>query len=78
MQAGSVTAYVQGSTLTITGPPGTLVPATAPVGTSVGSAGWGTSGASYAGELSGVHQARRAAAQARPALGPVPWVGLPG
>jgi hypothetical protein len=53
MRAGTITAYVQGRTLTITGPPGTLVPATAPAGTSVGSAGWGTFGGSYAGELSG-------------------------
>jgi hypothetical protein len=52
-RAGTVTAYVQGSTLTITGPPGTLVPATVPAGTSVGSAGWGTYGSGYAGELSG-------------------------
>jgi hypothetical protein len=52
-RAGTVTAYVQGNTLTITGPPGTLVPATAPAGTSVGSAGWGSFGSSYAGELSG-------------------------
>jgi hypothetical protein len=52
-RAGTVTAYVQGNTVTITGPPGTLVPATAPAGTSVGSAGWGSFGTSYAGELSG-------------------------
>jgi hypothetical protein len=53
MRAGTVTAYVQGNTVTITGPPGTLVPATAPAGTRVGSAGWGSFGSSYAGELSG-------------------------
>jgi hypothetical protein len=53
MRAGTVTAYVQGNTVTITGPPGTLVPTTVPAGTSVGSAGWGTFGSSCAGELSG-------------------------
>jgi hypothetical protein len=54
MQAGSVTAWVQGNTLTISGPPGTLVPSTVPVGTRVGSANWGGSfGSKYAGELSG-------------------------
>jgi hypothetical protein len=53
MGSGTVTAYVQGNTVTITGPPGTLVPTTVPAGTSVGSAGWGTFGSSYAGQLSG-------------------------
>jgi hypothetical protein len=51
--AGSVTGYVQGATVTITGPSGTSVPVTAPAGTRVGTAKGAAYGASYAGELSG-------------------------
>ncbi len=53
MGAGTISASVLGNTLTITGPPGTLVPATVPAGTKVGSADWGNFGSPYAGELSG-------------------------
>ncbi len=52
-QAGTVTAWVQGNTVTISGPPGTPVPVTVPAGTTVGSASGPAYGFSYAGELSG-------------------------
>ena len=52
-QAGTVTAWVQGNTVTISGPPGTPVPVTVPAGTRVGSASGPAYGFSYAGELSG-------------------------
>jgi hypothetical protein len=52
-QAGTVTAWVQGNTVTISGPPGTPVPVTVPAGTRVGSASGPGYGFSYAGELSG-------------------------
>jgi hypothetical protein len=50
MRAGTVTAWVEGNTVTISGPPGTLVPTTVPAGTGAGSAAWGSP---YAGERSG-------------------------
>jgi hypothetical protein len=53
LQAGTVTAWVQGNTITISGPPGTPVPVTAPAGTTVGSAAGPAYGSSYGGELSG-------------------------
>jgi hypothetical protein len=49
--AGTVRGYVQGSTVTVSGPAGTSVPVTVPAGTTVGLVG--TFGDSYAGELSG-------------------------
>jgi hypothetical protein len=49
MRAGTVTAWVQGNTITISGPPGTPVPTTVPAGTG-GSADWGSA---YGGERSG-------------------------
>jgi hypothetical protein len=52
-QAGTVSAWVQGNTITISGPPGTPVPVTAPAGTTVGSAAGPAYGFSYAGERSG-------------------------
>jgi len=52
-QAGTVTAWVQGNTVTISGPPGTPVPVTVPAGTTVGSASGPAYGFSYAGERSG-------------------------
>lgn len=52
-QAGTVSAWVQGNTVTISGPPGTPVPVTVPAGTRVGSASGPAYGFSYAGELSG-------------------------
>ena len=53
MAAGKVTAWVQGSKVTISGPAGTPVPLTAPSGTTVGPAGGPAYGFSYAGERSG-------------------------
>jgi hypothetical protein len=55
-KAGTVTAWVQGNTITISGPPGTPVPVTAPAGTRVGSAAGPAYGFSYAGERSGFTQ----------------------
>jgi hypothetical protein len=52
-QAGTVSAWVQGNTITISGPPGTPVPVTVPAGTTVGSAAGAVYGFSYAGERSG-------------------------
>jgi hypothetical protein len=52
-RAGTVTAWVQGHTITISGPPGTPVPVTVPAGTTVGSASGPAYGFSYAGERSG-------------------------
>jgi hypothetical protein len=52
-QAGTVSAWVQGNTITISGPPGTPVPVTVPAGTRVGSAAGAAYGFSYAGEQSG-------------------------
>lgn len=49
---GSVSGYVQGKTVTITGPSGTSVPVTAPAGTHLGTATGPTFGASYGQELS--------------------------
>jgi hypothetical protein len=46
-----VTAWVQGRTVTISGPPGTTVPVTVPQGTTAGSGGQAF-GSRYAGELS--------------------------
>jgi hypothetical protein len=53
LRAGTVSAYVQGSTVTISGPPGTQVPVTVPAGTQVGSAAGRLFGGPYANELSG-------------------------
>ncbi|MGH3406231.1 MAG: hypothetical protein ACRDRJ_27595, partial [Streptosporangiaceae bacterium] len=53
MRAGTVQAYVRGRTITITGPPGTLVPVTAPAGTRVGQAAGPAFGRPYDGLLSG-------------------------
>jgi hypothetical protein len=50
--AGAVSGYIQGSTVTITGPSGTSVPVTAPSGTRVGTAKGAAFGAAYGGELS--------------------------
>jgi hypothetical protein len=53
LKAGTVTAWVQGNTVTISGPPGTPVPLTVPSGSTVGSAAGPAYGFSYAGERSG-------------------------
>jgi hypothetical protein len=52
LRAGTVSAYVQGKTITITGPAGTPVPLTAPPGTRVGSAAGPAFGAAYGGDRS--------------------------
>jgi hypothetical protein len=53
LRAGTVSAYVHGKTVTITGPAGTPVPLTAPAGTTVGSAAGSAFGDPYGGQLSG-------------------------
>jgi hypothetical protein len=50
--AGSVSGYVQGNTVTITGPSGTSVPVTAPTGTKVNTANGANFGSAYGGEQS--------------------------
>jgi len=52
MHAGTVSAWVQGHTVTISGPPGTPVPVTVPAGATVGSATGPAFGGPYAGEVS--------------------------
>ena len=52
LHAGTVTAWVQGNTVTISGPRGTPVPVTVPAGSRVGSAAGPAFGSPYAGELS--------------------------
>jgi hypothetical protein len=52
LRAGTVTAYVQGSTVTITGPAGTRVPLTLAGSPRVGSAAGPAFGSPYAGERS--------------------------
>ncbi|MGC9671069.1 hypothetical protein ACNTMW_31555 [Planosporangium sp. 12N6] len=49
--AGTVSGYVRGGTVTVAGPAGTNVPVTVPTGTTV--AGGGAFGSAYAGERSG-------------------------
>jgi hypothetical protein len=51
LREGLVTAWVQGNTVTISGPPGTTVPVTVPAGTTAGSGG-PAFGTPYANELS--------------------------
>jgi hypothetical protein len=51
LREGLVTAWVQGNTVTISGPPGTTVPVTVPAGTTAGSGG-PAFGSPYANELS--------------------------
>ncbi len=52
LRAGSVTAWVQGRDLTISGPPGTLVPVTVPPGTRSGVAAGPGFGEAYGGARS--------------------------
>jgi hypothetical protein len=52
LRAGAVTAWVQGRTVTVSGPPGTMVPVTAPAGTRSGSATGAAFGRPYGGERS--------------------------
>lgn len=53
LKAGTITAWVQGDTVTISGPPGTPVPVTVPDGTHAGPAGGPEFGTSYGGGRSG-------------------------
>jgi hypothetical protein len=53
VRAGTVTAWVEGTTVTISGPPGTPVPLTVPAGSTAGPAGGPAYGDAYAGEQSG-------------------------
>jgi hypothetical protein len=50
--AGTVSAFRQGGVVTVSGPPGTVVPITVPAGTVLGAAGGSAFGASYGGEQS--------------------------
>jgi hypothetical protein len=50
VKAGLITAWVQGNTVTVSGPKGTPVPLTAPAGTKLGAAAFGRS---YSHEVSG-------------------------
>jgi hypothetical protein len=52
LSAGTVSGYIQGSTVTITGPSGTSVPVTVPNGTKVGTSKGAAFGTAYAGERS--------------------------
>jgi hypothetical protein len=52
LRSGAVTAWVQGRTVTVSGPPGTLVPVTAPAGSRSGPAAGATFGQPYGGERS--------------------------
>jgi hypothetical protein len=51
-RSGDVTAWVSGRTLTVSGPPGTPVPVTAPAGTRTGAAGGAAFGQPYGGQQS--------------------------
>lgn len=53
LRAHTVTAWVQGHTVTVSGPPGTPVPVTVPAGSRVGSQTGPSFGSPYADELSG-------------------------
>jgi len=52
LETGQVTAWVQGNTVTISGPAGTPVPVTVPAGTTVGQPGGPAFGSPYADEMS--------------------------
>ena len=52
LSAGTVSGYIQGNTVTVTGPSGTSVPVTVPNGTRVGTAKGSVFGTAYAGEHS--------------------------
>ena len=47
-----MTAWVHGRTVTVSGPPGTMVPVTVPPGTRSGSAGGAVFGEAYGGQRS--------------------------
>jgi hypothetical protein len=52
LSAGTVSGYIQGNTVTITGPSGTSVPVTVPDGTKVGTSKGAVFGTAYGGERS--------------------------
>jgi hypothetical protein len=52
LRKGTVTAWVSGRTVTVSGPPGTLVPVTAAAGSRSGSPAGATFGQAYGGEQS--------------------------
>ena len=52
LSAGTVSGYIQGGTVTITGPSGTSVPVTVPNGTKIGTSKGAAFGTAYAGERS--------------------------
>jgi hypothetical protein len=52
LRTGSVTAWVSGATVTVSGPPGTAVPVTVPAGSRAGSASGAVFGQAYGGERS--------------------------
>src|SRR3984885_16213759 len=52
LSAGAVSGYIQGNTVTITGPSGTSVPVTVPNATKVGTTKGAAFGTAYAGERS--------------------------
>jgi hypothetical protein len=52
LSAGTVSGYIQGNTVTVTGPAGTSVPVTVPDGTKVGTSKGAVFGTAYAGERS--------------------------
>jgi hypothetical protein len=52
LRQGTVTAWVSGRTVTVSGPPGTAVPVTAPAGSRAGSAAGAVFGQAYGGERS--------------------------
>ena len=52
LKKGTVTAWVQGRTVIVSGPPGTMVPVTVPAGTRSGSAAGAAFGQQYGGERS--------------------------
>jgi hypothetical protein len=52
LRAGTVTAWVQGRIVTVSGPPGTLVPVTVPAGSRSGSAAGAAFGHRYGGQRS--------------------------
>jgi hypothetical protein len=75
LRAGTVSAYVQGKTVTITGPAGTVVPATAPGGTRVGSAAGPAFGSLYASKRSAY--TRLGSEPLRLILGSAPYRAVP-
>ena len=72
LSAGTVSGYIQGNTVTVTGPSGTSVPVTVPNGTRVGTAKGSVFGTAYAGEHSDRTTLGSGSADARADHDPVP------